>query len=135
MPITITGAIHANGPTIALLIVPHGAPAPAGGGGAMNGIIDTAAQQTALTPAVINTIAAQQSGHSQVHTAGGGAHAAALYSVDMYTCANPPQLMASDVIVNNTAPVGTQFLLGQNVLQLGTLTHDGINHTWEFHIP
>ncbi len=134
MPAIVNGTFQPNGPQVVLRI---GRVAPVAAGFAppttITCIVDTAAFITAVSPAVLRALQIPVVRQQNVHRAGYAAVQADIHRVSLWS--NPGDLIAANVEVCAIHPVGTQCLLGQDVLERGVLLQDGPAGTVHVEFP
>jgi hypothetical protein len=135
MPATLLGVFQPNGPQVQIGI---GLPVVGPVGGTVQTqpitcIIDTAAQWTAISPAVLQALHFPVAGNRRINRPGMVGVPVDTYRVSIWSQAG--DLIAGNVEVSGIHPVGTQSLLGQDVLVAGVLVQDGPNQTVRVDFP
>ena len=135
MPAVVDGIFQPNGPQVVLRIGPVVAPVAPGAAppDTIICIIDTAAFMTAVSPAVLQTLQIPVVRQQNVHRAGYAAVQANIHRVSLWSHAG--DLIAADVEVSAIHPVGTECLLGRDVLNRGVLVQDGPVGTIQVKFP
>ncbi|QDT89865.1 retropepsin-like aspartic protease [Gimesia algae] len=135
MAFTLHGTIGNTGPRIAIQVAgPQAASAPQTPG--INCLVDTGASRTAISPAVMTTLGLPPIGGppAPVVTAGGTLRAAE-YNVSLWAVGAAANQIASIIRVVGIAPHGCVALIGQDVLKLCVLSHNGLNGTFQLNFP
>ena len=135
MPAVVNGNFQPNGPHVVLRIGPPVAPAAPGAAPPTQiaTIIDTGAFMTAVSPAVLQALHIPVVRQQMIQRAGYAAVPANIHSVSLWSQAG--DLIAANVEVSAIHPVGTQCLLGQDVLVAGVLVQDGPAGTVQVNFP
>jgi hypothetical protein len=135
MPTIVTGSINVDGPRIALNISLGNAP-NANQSAMISCLVDTGASRTAINPAVLASLGlVPLAGPKASVVTAGGTLLAAEFQASIWTVGANPSCLVANLRVVGVAPFGCSALIGQDVLRLCELLHDGPGNTVSLTFP